>query len=90
MGLFRLFSQRTSGKIAKERLKLLLISDRADCSPEMMEMMKQDIVHVIAKYMVIDPENTELTIVQGDAENGDPAKRVLFANIPIRDLKHVS
>ncbi|MBE5921560.1 MAG: cell division topological specificity factor MinE [Lachnospiraceae bacterium] len=90
MRLFHMFSPKTSGSIAKERISLLLISDRADCSPEMMEMMKKDIVHVISKYMAIDFENVELQIAQSDVKDGKKAGRVLLANIPIKDLRHVS
>ena len=39
-----------------DRLKLLLISDRTDCSAEMLEMIKNDIIQVITKYMEIDTE----------------------------------
>lgn len=39
--------KQTSGTIAKDRLKLLLVSERVDCSPEVMEMLKNDIIQVI-------------------------------------------
>lgn len=34
MGLFELFKKKNSGGVAKDRLKLLLVSDRANCSPD--------------------------------------------------------
>ena len=40
MGIMDLFKKKTSGNVAKDRLKLVLVSDRANCSSEMMEMMK--------------------------------------------------
>ena len=43
MGIMDLFKKKTSGNVAKDRLKLVLVSDRANCSSEMMEMMKNDI-----------------------------------------------
>ena len=43
MNLFSIFKRKTSSQIAKDRLKILLISDRVDCSPEMMELIKNDI-----------------------------------------------
>ena len=46
MRLRNLFKKKTSREIAKDRLKILLISDRAGCSPEMLEMIKQDIAKV--------------------------------------------
>ena len=90
MGLMDLFKKKNSGDVAKDRLKLLLVSDRANCSPEMMEMIKNDIIQVISKYMDIDTDslNIQITETESDANNGTvPA---LFANIPIKDLKHRS
>ena len=40
MSLLDLFKKKSSGTIAKDRLKLLLVSDRANCSPDVMEMIK--------------------------------------------------
>ena len=45
------FRKRSSGNMAKDRLKFVLVSDRANCSPETMEMIKNDIIDVISKYM---------------------------------------
>ena len=42
--------KKTSGSTAKDRLKLVLVSDRANCSPETMELIKNDIIKVISKY----------------------------------------
>ena len=56
MGIMDLFKKKTSGNVAKDRLKLVLVSDRANCSSEMMEMMKNDIIEVISRYMDIDAE----------------------------------
>ncbi len=54
MALMDFFRKKSSGDVAKDRLKLLLISDRANCSPEVMELIKNDIIKVISKYMEID------------------------------------
>ena len=54
MGLLHIIYKKPSGKLAKDRLKILLISDRLNCSPEMMEMIKMDIAKVISKYMQVD------------------------------------
>lgn len=76
---FSLFRRKTSKQIAKDRLKILLISDRVNCSPEMMELIKADITKVISKYMKIDTANMEIQISK--------QAPVLYANIPILDLK---
>ena len=52
MALMDFFRKKSSGDVAKDRLKLLLISDRANCSPEIMELIKNDIIKVISKYIV--------------------------------------
>ena len=74
----RLFRRKTSRQIAKDRLKILLISDRVNCSTEMMEHIKNDIAKVISKYMKIDTTNMDVQI-----SKTSPA---LYANIPILDL----
>lgn len=83
-----LFKKKNSGDIAKDRLKLLLISDRANCSPEVMEKIKNDIIQVISKYMEIDPEGLDIQITQTDSEGNNGTVPALYANIPIKDLKH--
>ena len=57
MSLFDMFKKKSSGDVAKDRLKLLLVSDRANCSPDIMEAIKNDIIAVISKYMEIDALN---------------------------------
>ena len=46
MNILDLFKKKNSGSIAKDRLKLLLVSDRASCSPEIMEAIKNDIIRM--------------------------------------------
>ena len=55
-----IFRKKKSGEIARDRLKILLISDRIDCSPEVMEMIKKDISKILCKYMQIDTSTLEL------------------------------
>lgn len=82
-----LLKRKSSREIAKDRLKILLISDRVNCSQEMMEMIKNDIAKVISKYMKIDTGNMDIQI----SKMGNQGKRgmrnpVLSASIPILDL----
>ena len=86
MGLMDLFKKKSSGDVAKDRLKLLLVSDRANCSPEVMEMIKNDIIEVISKYMDIDTEGIDIQIKQ-TAANGGIIVPSIFANIPIKQLR---
>ena len=87
MGLFEMFKKKNSGNVAKDRLKLLLVSDRANCSPDVMEMIKNDIIKVITKYMEIDVEGLDIQITQTESESNNGTVPALFANIPIKDLK---
>lgn len=85
--MWKLFKKKSSGDVAKDRLKILLISDRVNCSPEMMEMIKTDIIKVISKYMRIDAESMEFQITKSDAKGRNVKRPSLYANIPILDLK---
>lgn len=85
MSLF--FRKKSSCQVAKDRLKILLISDRVNCSPEMMELIKADITKVISKYMKIDAENMDIQINTKATKGSRGAKTpILYANIPILDL----
>lgn len=82
------FRRKSSCQVAKDRLKILLISDRVNCSPEMMELIKLDIAKVISKYMKIDESKMEVQIntkKENSSRNGKTP--VLYANIPILDLQ---
>ena len=80
------FRRKSSCQVAKDRLKILLISDRVNCSPEMMELIKADITKVISKYMKIDAENMEIQINTKGTKGGGRKTPTLYANIPILDL----
>ena len=90
MGIFDLFKKKKSGDVAKDRLKLLLVSDRANCSPDVMEMIKNDIINVISKYMEIDVSGLDIQITQTESEGNNGSVPALFANIPIKDMKNRS
>lgn len=86
MGLFSFFNkeEKKSKNVAKDRLKLVLIHDRAMLSSGMLEQMKDDIIAVISKYVEIDKESLNVDI----AENPDNTRRTtLVANIPLKPKK---
>lgn len=87
MGMFDFFKKKNSGDTAKDRLKLVLVSDRANCSPDIMELIKNDIINVISKYMEIDAEGLDIQITQTESEGNNGTVPALFANIPIKDMK---
>ena len=87
MDLFnRLFSKEPPSKdIAKERLKLILVHDRANVSPQFLEMIKADILKVISYYAEIDVKGLEVKFTKaGEHGMTGPA---LIANIPIKKMK---
>ena len=51
-------------------------------------MIKNDIIKVISKYMEIDAEGLDIQITQTESDGNNGAVPALFANIPIKDLKH--
>lgn len=78
----------TSKQAAKDRLKLVLMQDRASVSPDFFEMMKQEIIDVIKKYIEIDEDALEVELTRGlEAGLEGPA---LYANIPIKNVKPVA
>lgn len=87
MSLLDFFKKKTSGNTAKDRLKLVLVSDRANCSPEIMEAIKNDIIKVISKYMEIDCAGLDIQITQTESETSNGTVPALCANIPILDMK---
>jgi cell division topological specificity factor len=66
-----------SAQTAKERLQFVLIHDRTDISPAVMEAMKDEIIAVISKHVSIDRSAVEINLTQEDRENR------LVANIPL-------
>ncbi len=88
MNIFDIFKKKNSGNVAKDRLKLLLVSDRANCSPEIMEQIKNDIINVIKKYMEIDCEGLDIQITQTESETENGSVPALIANIPIKEVRH--
>lgn len=88
MDLFKLFSKKPSSKnIAKERLKLVLIHDRVNCSTQVLEMLKTDIIRVISNYMEIDEEELDIQITQTESEDSNGSVPMLYANIPIKSMR---
>jgi cell division topological specificity factor len=73
----RLFGVQGSGATAKERLRLVLMTDHLALAPEMIEQMKRDFVEVISRYVEIDREKVEVRFEREDRE------LAMLASIPI-------
>lgn len=87
MGFTDFFRKKSSGSMAKDRLKLVLVSDRANCSPDLMEQIKNDIINVLSKYVEIDQTGLDIKIEQTESESNNGTVPALFANIPIKSMK---
>lgn len=90
MDFMKFFGKDVASKdIAKERLRLILVHDRANVSPQFLEMIKGQLIDMISDYMEIDKEGLEvkLTRMQKDQNVTVPA---LVANIPIKKVKHLA
>lgn len=81
------FNRKTPSKdVAKDRLKLVLVHDRVNCSTQLLEMLKTDIIKVISSYMEIDEQELDIQISQ-ENDDGNATVPVLFANIPIKSMR---
>lgn len=90
MGMFELL-QRLLGKeegiqsknVAKERLRLVLVQDRCNITPQILESLKVDLINVISNYMEIDESGLDVTISEEDQS------LALLANIPILRMRRI-
>lgn len=80
-------SQENSKDAAKERLHLVLMQDRANVSADFLELMKQEIINVIKKYIDIDENEIDVRLTNKENEDGTNGAPALYANIPILNIK---
>lgn len=73
---------------AKERLHLVLMQDRANVSADFLELMKQEIIDVIKKYIVVDETSIDVRLTNQPNEDGTNGAPALYANIPIMNIKN--
>lgn len=73
---------------AKERLHLVLMQDRANVSADFLEMMKQEIIDVIKKYIVVDESAIDVRLTNQPNTDGTTGAPALYANIPIVNIKN--
>lgn len=79
----RLFGKEAacSKDVAKERLRLVLVHDRVNTSPQFIEGLKDDMIKVISNYMDINEETMEVHFAQTEDSVA------LIANIPVNHMK---
>ncbi|MCB0078578.1 MAG: cell division topological specificity factor MinE [Anaerolineales bacterium] len=67
-----------SRSVAKDRLKVVLVHDRAGISPQLMRQMQDEIIEVVSRYIDVVPGEIQLSMSQEHEQN------ILIANIPIQ------
>lgn len=79
----RLFGKESSCSkdVAKERLRLVLVHDRVNVSPQLMETLKDDMFRAISNYMDINEKCMEVSLTHTDSSV------TLVANIPVTSMK---
>jgi len=78
MSFFERLTGKKSASSAKERLQLVLIHDRTDLTPAVLEALKDDLIAAISKHIEIDPGSVRIEV-----ERDGRAQR-LTADIPLR------
>lgn len=74
----------SSADIAKERLRLVLVHDRTNVSPQFLEALKEELIAVISRYMEIEEESMDVTLQSAEHQVA------LVANIPVRRMKRAA
>lgn len=77
-----------SKSAAKERLHLVLMQDRANVSADFLDLMKQEIIEVIKKYIEVDEGAIDVRLTNKENEDGTNGAPALYANIPILNIKN--
>lgn len=83
--LSKITGRKTSAVEAKERLKLVLIHDRTDITPDVMEKLKDDLIKTISYHVLIDPSLIKISMLHEGREQR------LIADIPLKqpERKHI-
>ena len=72
---------------AKERLHLVLMQDRANVSADFLDMMRQEIIEVIKKYIDVDEKDIDVRETKKTNEVGTTGAPEIYDNIPIDEIR---
>lgn len=61
----KFFGDKRSGKVAKDRMQIILLHDRLSIEPEVMEKIKNEIIKALSKYMEIDHQSISVRVEHG-------------------------
>lgn len=86
MRQFFLFHKSNSGEIARNRLKLLLVSDQAGVSPGLIDLIKDDMIGVLSRYAEIDSGQLDLKVTRMESAGAREPIPALSARVPLRQF----
>ena len=66
MSVFETKKKTSSVMIAKDRLKVLLVSDRVSCTPDAFEKIRMELFKTVSKYLDVAPEEFDVQITRTD------------------------
>lgn len=83
--LQRIFGPRQETRCAaRDRLRLVLVSDRSTVAPHLMESLRNDLIDVISRYMEIDTQSMKMGLERREGA------MALAASIPVRSVHRSS
>lgn len=65
----KLLGRKTSAETAKQRLRFVLVHDRAEIPPGVLALIKDDIIAVISRRVNIDRDHVEVNVTHEDTES---------------------
>lgn len=74
----------TAGFVAKERLKILLVHDRANMTPNLLVKMKNEIFTVLSRHIEINAEESDIRVTRTYSDEHKDYVPALVANIVIK------
>jgi cell division topological specificity factor len=77
-------SREDTRSAARDRLRLVLVSDRATVAPQLMESLRNELIEVISRYMEIDTCSMQMGLERHEGV------MALAANIPVRSVHRSS
>jgi cell division topological specificity factor len=79
----KLSGDKKSANVAKNRLKVIIAQDRTHLSAETLELLKQDIVKVVEKYLEIERQGLECNLAKEERRNIG-----LEISVPVKKIKY--